>query len=289
VSKERAGLARKSEFRAALERFVRSLVRCMSGDDKQWTVKGFIDLYKNIYTISADTKMVSKILELHMFPEIAKFARECSYSIVLPDHQNYYPDLSFISNSDPAVKFAVDIKTSYRLPDNTEFCNGFTLGSHGSYFVKRSGRKNIQFPYDEYAGHFCIGIIYSRTETASLAEARVYPLDKLQSIGSAIADLQFFVCEKWEIATDSQGSGNTANIGSIVKIDDIIRCNGVFKNLGEAWFDDYWMNYGRIVIGTGKGRQKTITKLAEFLKYRGSDPSLANSWVRASRGRSTNA
>ncbi|OQY43144.1 MAG: type II deoxyribonuclease, partial [Anaerolineaceae bacterium 4572_78] len=36
----------------------------------QWTIKGFIDTYKNIYTISNDTKIVSKILEIHLFPKI---------------------------------------------------------------------------------------------------------------------------------------------------------------------------------------------------------------------------
>ena len=41
-----------------------------------------------------------------------------------------------------------------------------------------------------------------------------------------------------DIASDSQGSGNTANIGSIVRIEDILSGNGVFKNLGEEWFDE---------------------------------------------------
>jgi DNA adenine methylase len=75
------------------------------------------------------------------------------------------------------------------------------------------------------------------------------------------------VKEKWEIASDSSGSGNTANIGSIVRISDILAGNGIFKNLGEEWFDDYWMNYNKITIKTGKTK-KTIRKLSDFLKYR---------------------
>ncbi len=31
--------------------------------------------------------------------------------------------------------FAVDFKTTYRLANNPEYCNGFTLGSHGEYFI----------------------------------------------------------------------------------------------------------------------------------------------------------
>ena len=30
--------------------------------------------------------------------------------------------------TNPDLKFAVDFKTTYRLDDNPEFCNGFTLG-----------------------------------------------------------------------------------------------------------------------------------------------------------------
>ncbi len=77
------------------------------------------------------------------------------------------------------------------------------------------------------------------------------------------------------------GSGNTANIGSINKISDILECNGMFKNLGEAWFDDYWMNYGKITIIGEDGKPRKITKLKQFLEYRGADVNLVN--LRASR------
>ena len=82
--------------------------------------------------------------------------------------------------------------------------------------------------------------------------------------------------EKWEIASDKQGSSNTANIGSLTKVDDILNGNGVFKNLGETWFDDYWMNYGKITMTTSSGKVKKITLLREYLAYRGLDAALAN-------------
>ena len=190
--------------------------------------------------------------------------------------------MSFVKADDERVKFAVDLKTSYRLPENPEFCNGFTLGSHGEYFVNRNSTKNIQFPYGEYIGHFCLGIIYSRVASEDIDQTRVHRIDALKSIVSVIKDFQFFVCEKWEIASDSSGSGNTANIGSITKISDILSCNGMFRNLGEQWFDDYWMNYGKITItvGVGKGKKgqkpKKIIRLKDFLAYRGQDPGLVN-------------
>lgn len=272
----------KGEFKSALSKFVESLRDHVSDDDQQWTIKGFIDIYHNIYTISSDTKIVSKILEIHLFPKILEFAERNGYRIVLADHQNYYPDLSFISNIDESIKFAVDLKTTYRLPDSPDFCNGFTLGSHGQYFIERSSKKNIQYPYNEYSGHFCLGIIYSRAQSAEIDETHIHQIEKLRSITSVIKDFQFFVKEKWEIASDSSGSGNTANIGSIVRISDILAGNGVFKNLGEEWFDEYWMNYNKITIRTGKAKKK-IRKLSDFLKYRGKKATLVNPAVRAKK------
>ena len=195
---------------------------------------------------------------------------------MLAEQQNYYPDLSFVHSRDESIKFALDLKTTYRLSDNPEFCNGFTLGSHGEYFINRKSNKNIQFPYEEYFGHFCLGIIYSRSMSEQIDETRMYSLKQLKSIASVISDFEFFVREKWEIASDNQGSSNTANIGSIKKISDILSGNGVFKNLGESWFDDYWMNYGKIKMTLPDGRVKTITSLRNYLIYRGQDPELAN-------------
>ncbi|KWT91055.1 type II restriction endonuclease [Candidatus Magnetominusculus xianensis] len=275
----------KQHYKDNFKQLLRELTETLSGhvatDDRQWTIKGFIDVFRNVYTISADTKIVSKILEIHLFPVLLKFAQKHNYIIVLADHQNYYPDLSFVSTRDESIKFAVDIKTTYRLPNKPGFCNGFTLGSHGSYFIERDKKKNIQYSYNQYCGHFCIGIIYTRANIRDIDETTIQKVEQLQSITSVIRDFEFFACEKWEIASDSQGSGNTANIGSIVRIKDILSGNGVLKNLGEEWFDEYWMNYGKIMITTETGKTKKITKLNEFLVFKGKDPTLAYPCIRS--------
>lgn len=80
--------------------------------------------------------------------------------------------------------------------------------------------------------------------------------------------------EKWKIASDKGGSGNTANIGSINNIADIISGQGMFSKLGENWFDDYWMNYRKITIPDGKGGTRKISTLREFVEYRNGDTGL---------------
>lgn len=264
----------KSNFQAALEAFTETLAQHVSTADGQWTVKGFIDTLQNIYTISSDTKIVSKILEIHLFPKILTFAEEHGFVVVLAEHQNYYPDISFVLKNDEFVKYAVDFKTTYRKPDKPWLCNGFTLGSHGKYFQDRKSTKNIQFPYGSYSGHFCLGIIYDRADGATIDETRCFPLEKLHSITSVISNIQFFVAEKWRIASDRGGSGNTANIGSIQRIECILSGKGMFSQLGEEWFDDYWMNYGQITTKTASGETKKITSLEDFVRYRGGDVSL---------------
>jgi len=256
----------KNNFKKKLQKFLETIVSYVSTPNGQWNIKGFIDIYKNIYTISSDTKIVSKILEIHLFPKILEFAEQNNYKIVLADHQNYYPDISFIDKENGAIKFAVDFKTTYRNPDNKSLCNGFTLGSHGEYFINRSSRKNIQFPYEEYIGHFCFGIIYDRIESEKIVETSSYKIQQLMSIPSVVENFDFFIAEKWKIAGDKSGSGNTANIGSINNIEDIKNENGMFSKLGEEWFDDYWKNYNKIIKSGSKGEK--IRSLYDFVSYR---------------------
>lgn len=278
----------KSDFKKYLDKFADKLEKYVSTDNGDWTVKGFIDVYKNIYTISSDTKIVSKILEIHIFPQILQFADSIGYKIILAEKQNWYPDLTFIHKKNEEVKFALDIKTTFRRNDKTA---GFTLGSHGGYFKERDKDKNIQFPYNQYTGHYCLGIIYTRTDVSEdLTETEIYQVQELQeqyetqnkkvgerevttvknlkSITSVIKDFDFFASEKWKIASDKQGSGNTANIGSIFDIADLKNGNGIFSQLGEEWFDEYWINHGSATM-IKEGNPVKITTLKDFLEFKG--------------------
>lgn len=224
----------RQTFFADFEKFTQTL----SSDAGDWVVKGFIDIYRNIYSISGDTKIISKLIELMAIPAIVEFAKRHDYQLVLSEHQNYYPDISLIAPE--GTKIAVDLKSTYRVSANR--VNGFTLGAFTGYFRDRTSTKNITFPYQSYAAHFVLGILYSRTDGVT-DERRVYTLDEMLEIVSVIRDFQFLLQEKWRIAYDHPGSGNTKNIGSIKEIQALMGGHGPFEPYGEAVFADYWTNY----------------------------------------------
>jgi len=228
----------KTEFLQLIQEEVAHFTQSVSTNKGDWVVKGFIDIAKNIYTISVDTKVISKIMELLIFPSICSFAENNGLKIMLSKEQNFYPDITFVDKNEH--KYAVDIKSTYRKNDKS--VNGMTLGAFTGYFRDRKSTKNITFPYDGYVGHFVLGIIYTRSEEA-IDERKIYKINELQNITSVVKDFDFFVQEKYKIAIDRPGSGNTKNIGGVTNIEALKLGKGPFAKLGEDFFDDYWMYY----------------------------------------------
>jgi restriction endonuclease ecoRV len=216
----------KEEFISKLRTAVDSFATLVSTKDGQWVVKGFIDVYRHIYTISTDTKVVSKIIELYIFPLLFKFAQDNGLQLELTKEQNFYPDITF--KDEDGNLFAVDLKSSYR--KTADRINGMTLGAFTGYFRNRRSSKNVTYPYSSYKAHIVLGIIYSEND-AAIDERKLYTLDDLDDIVSVVKDITFFVQEKWEIAIDRPGSGNTKNIGSVSLIEDLIYGNGPFSEL----------------------------------------------------------
>lgn len=256
-------------FRRQLLTYFDDLRRSVTSSDGTWTVKGFIDVYKQVYTISLDTKVLSKVLELLMFPVLKRFAAENGYEMVLARAQNHYPDLSLISLTDGSC-YAVDVKTTYRkAPDRQGYVrvNGMTLGTFGGYFRDRKSTTTSTFPYERYLRHYVLGVVYS--QTPDVDERRIYQIIDLEQIPSVAHDFTFFLQEKYRIAADRPGSGNTKNIGSTVYLDRLINGTGVFADLGIEIFDDYWMNYRNAEMARAEGfARPPYTNLIEYRHYK---------------------
>ena len=210
-------------------------------ESHDWIVKGFIDVDKNVYTITNDTKVLSKIIEILLIPKLLLFAERNELELELPSKQNFYPDLTF-KDKDGHL-FAVDFKSSYYDGDTV---NGLTLGSYWGYFRERDVVKSMDYTYNSYSSHIVLGMLYKQS-VVKADERTVYTIDELDIIHSVIEHFIFFVQPKWKIANDIPGSGNTRNIGGITNIVKLQNGEGPFATLGEDVFDDYWMGYSNKV------------------------------------------
>jgi len=252
------------EFLEALQAETDGFAKAVATDEGQWIIKGFIDIHRRIYTISVDTKIVSKVLELLLFPMFVEFGKKHGLRLDLSPQQNFYPDISFVDEAS-GRKFAVDIKSTYRTgPDSV---NGMTLGAFTGYFRNRKSKKNILYPYEDYDGHFVLGVIYTQSLT-SIDERAIFSLEELEKIPSVIHTFQFFAQPKYKIAVGRPGSGNTKNIGSGQKIADLINGTGPFSILGEDVYDDYWMYYLTKDMAKALEIERPYASIKSYLDYK---------------------
>jgi hypothetical protein len=252
------------EFLGHLQSHSSAFAKAIATNEGDWIIKGFIDVFRQVYTVSVDTKIVSKVLELLLCPMFVDFAEQHSLDLELCPQQNFYPDLTFTEKR-TAVKFAVDIKSTYRIDDNR--VNGMTLGAFTGYFRNRESKKNTLYPYGQYSGHFVLGVIYSQAADV-IDERKRYTLDDLEKIPSVIRNFQFFAQPKYRIASACPGSGNTKNIGSVAKIADLVAGNGPFAALGEEVYDDYWMYYLTKDMAKALGVPRPYTNLKSYSEYK---------------------
>ena len=252
------------EFLAALQAETAGFANAVADDEGQWIIKGFIDIHRKIYTISVDTKIVSKVLELLLFPLFVDFGKKHKLRLDLSLQQNFYPDVSFVEEA-TGKKLAVDIKSTYRTSTTT--VNGMTLGAFTGYFRNRTSTKNTRYAYSEYEGHFVLGVIYTQSANA-IDERAIFTLDQLDEIPSVINSFQFFSQPKYRIAIGRPGSGNTKNIGSCQKVSELVAGTGPFSLLGEDVYDDYWMYYLTTDMAKALDIGRPYTSLKSYLEYK---------------------
>ena len=252
------------QFLKLLQAHAASFAKAVATNEGEWIIKGFIDVYQRVYSISVDTKIVSKVLELLLFPMFVEVAKKHGLEIELCQHQNFYPDLTFTHTSS-GNRFAVDIKSTYR--ESETKVNGMTLGAFTGYFRNRDSNKNTLYPYNQYAAHFVLGVIYTKCDDVA-DERKQFALEDLAKIPSVIKDFEFFAQPKFRIATARPGSGNTKNIGSVDKIAALISGTGPFASLGEEVYDDYWMFYLTRDMAEAVGLKRPYMNLKTYLEYK---------------------
>lgn len=199
-------------------------------------VRGMLSQDDKVFPLGTDTKVLSTVFELYARPLVQDIAEKHGYTVE-EAKQTIYPDFTLLKGKNDHDKIAIDIKTTYRRPQII-----FTLGSYTSFL--RNNTKNILYPYDHYVEHWILGFVYTRDNSVA---TDIYSLDKRDELIAPYKEVEWFAQEKYKIAGEQPGSGNTTNVGSIrtTNIEDFRQGNGPFANHGEAVFRDYWRNFGK--------------------------------------------
>ena len=217
---------------------------------------GMLDAQNKIHTFGTDSKIIGRIFEMYTQPVLQEIANENGYILKTPESQTVYPDFILMKSEESKDKIAIDVKTTYIDKDTSSL--KFTLGSFGSYM--RNNTKNIEYLYTDYSKHYVIGFIYKRNGNAQ--ESLIFDYEDRQKIEFPFCEVKYFIQEKYKIAGDKPGSGNTENIGSISSnhFEDFERGKGPFAELGQDAYELYWKYYPEY-----RTPVKNYTSLNEFL------------------------
>ncbi len=226
--------------------------------DVNFEAFGILDSSNKIHTLGTDSKIIGRIFEMFAQPILEEIATENGYTLETPQSQTLYPDFVMLKSKTSTEKIAIDIKTTYI--DSDQSTIKFTLGSFGSYM--RNNTKNIEYKYTDYVKHYVIGFVYKRNDAAQ--ESRVYDFEDRNKIPFPYYDVKYFIEEKYKIAGDKPGSGNTENIGSFPTKDftDLKNGKGPFRELGQDAFDIYWKYYPKY-----RAPRQAYTSLRGFLQW----------------------
>jgi Restriction endonuclease EcoRV len=110
-------------------------------------------------------------------------------------------------------------------------------------------------------------VIYSKCKEVA-DERRQLTLADLKKLPSVIKDVQLFAQPKYRIASTRPRSGNTKNIGSVLKFADLVAGTGPFAALGEEVYDDYWMFYLTKDMAKALNLTRPYTNLKTYLEYK---------------------
>lgn len=256
---------------------IETISKYLPKSEDEWELVGFINKDKEIFAFGNDSKIIGRLFEVIATDALIKASKELGYGLGETAEQTVYPDFYFIKPS--GKRIAIDIKTTYRKFNRNggvaKF--GFTGGSFTSFM--RNGTKNIDGHYDDYDGHYIIGVLYSRENNPTIGKTS---LENLEKIIPAYKHPEVFIQEKYRICGEKKGSGNTDNIGTIKSnsMAPFIFGAGPFAFMGPDAFHHYWTNHPRYRDSeeTKKSLYNSIDGYIKWLRETKMEVSLANEY-----------
>lgn len=253
-----------------VETFRTKFDAAVAKDSLSWEAVGFLSPDRGVYPFGTDTKVISTVFEAIAAPVIAAIAEEAGYEVEGAG-QTIYPDFTLTPPGRSEGRIAIDVKTTYRRFSATGKPSQFryTLGSYTSFLRDPAQRKNIKYPYSQYAAHWVLGFLYTRRRDVS-AKQLGEPVRVEDSAGleCPYEDVDYFVQEKFKIAGLLPASGNTTNIGSIsaTDLEPFKDGTGPFATLGPKVCDDYWRHLPK------RAADRLYSTVESFLAWRSVQP-----------------
>lgn len=223
-------------------------------------VYGILDRNDNVLSLGTDSKVLGRIFEIKVQPILKEIAEEHGFILETPKSQTEYPDFIMIDKTDSKKKIAIDVKSAHQKTNNSQI--KFTLGTFKSYM--QDNKSSIAYDYTDFIKHYVIGFVYKRTDGCDAQESEMLPFEERKKIQCPYTDVKFFVQEKYKIAGEKRGSGDTDNIGSFAtkKYDDLKNGKGPFSELGIDIYELYWRYHPK-----NTDAEKNYKTLLEFAKW----------------------
>lgn len=191
----------------------------------KWDIKGVIHIDNSISPLPAESRVVTEIFQSIIIKKMQKWAS--AKSVTLTDNAVFgrgYPDMTLIVNSD---KMAIDVKSA-RVQKGDKISR-MTLGTYDGYFLHPNEKKlhKNTLCYNDYSEHWIIAVLYEW-----------YPQESTECM---VKIRQICVGKKWQFASRTAGSGDTANMGGINSLSRLENLDSEFTDNEE--FEKYWREY----------------------------------------------
>jgi len=193
-----------------------------------WNIVGIQTGDGQLIPMPPESRIVTVILQAIAAPKIFSWARERGITVEdLVEETRGYPDFALSGGPLEEKRIALDVKSArYNGGDSV---SRMTLGTYDGYFLhpKEKRLSGGTRCYDDYDEHWVVAFIY-----------RWNPKQTTQSMVEIVEKI---VAHKWQLASRTSGSGDTANIGGLGSLLALRSLAGDFQNENE--FETFWRQY----------------------------------------------
>jgi hypothetical protein len=194
----------------------------------EWNIIGIQTNKDQIIPMPPESRIVTVILQALAAPKLHAWARTHGINVEdLVEETRGYPDYALSGGDLERKNVALDVKSArYNSNDSV---SRMTLGTYDGYFLHPDEKRLCGGTrcYNDYDEHWIVAFIYEwnpKKDTSGMVKI-----------------VERIVAHKWQVASRTSGSGDTANIGGLSSLAALRNLKSEFINEDE--FEKYWRNY----------------------------------------------